>query len=259
MISISAIGTFIVIFGSTLLDVLPILVLIVFFQLAVLRKPIPQLKRVLLGAVYVVVGLALFLMGLEKALFPIGESMAQQLTDPKFLGIEGKALNNWKSYFWVYLFAGCIGFATAIAEPALIAVAMKASEVSGGQISRLGLRIAVAAGVSLALILGAYRIIAGIEPYVFILGGYVIVILQTIMAPKDLIALAYDSGGVATSTVTVPIVVALGLGLSQAIPGRNPALDGFGLIAMACMFPIITVMAYIQIKSILFKLQKNKK
>ncbi|MCA1762353.1 MAG: DUF1538 domain-containing protein, partial [Flavobacteriales bacterium] len=160
-------------------------------------------------------------------------------------------------YYWVYIFAGCIGFATAVAEPALIAVAMKASEVSGGQITQTGLRIAVASGVALALVLGAYRIIAGIEPYVFILAGYVVVIIQTIAAPKDLIALAYDSGGVATSTVTVPIVVALGLGLSQAIPGRSPALDGFGLIAMACMFPIITVMAYIQIKSILVKLSKR--
>lgn len=245
------------ILGSTFLDVLPILVLILFFQLAVLRKPIPKLKRVILGGIYVVVGLALFLMGLEKALFPLGESMAQQLTDPDFLGIEGEQLTDWKSYYWVYIFAGCIGFATAVAEPALIAVAMKASEVSGGQITRTGLRIAVALGVALALVLGAYRIIAGIEPYVFILAGYVVVIIQTIAAPKDLIALAYDSGGVATSTVTVPIVVALGLGLSQAIPGRNPALDGFGLIAMACMFPIITVMAYIQIKSILVKLSKR--
>lgn len=243
---------------GTAIDITPIVVLIVVFQLAVLRRPIPNLKKVILGGIYVLFGLALFLMGLEKALFPLGENMAIQLTDPDFLQIEGESISDWRSYHWVYIFAGCIGFATAVAEPSLIAVAIKANEVSGGHISKWGLRIAVASGVGIALVLGSYRIIAGLPSHYFIIGGYIVVILQTLIAPKNLIALAYDSGGVATSTVTVPIVVALGLGLSYAIPGRNPALDGFGMIAMACMFPIITVMAYIQFKSILLNISKRK-
>lgn len=243
---------------DTALDITPIVVLIVVFQVLVLRRPVPNLKKVILGGVFVLFGLALFLMGLEQALFPLGQNMAEQLTNPEFLNIEGEAVSDWRSYHWVYIFAGCIGFATAVAEPALIAVAMKANEVSGGHITRWGLRIAVASGVAIALVLGSFRIISGLPSHYFILGGYVIVIIQTIIAPKDLIALAYDSGGVATSTVTVPIVVALGLGLSYAIPGRNPALDGFGMIAMACMFPIITVMAYIQFKSLLLFISKRK-
>ncbi len=242
---------------TTLWDVGPIVLLILFFQFVVLRRPLPNYKRLLLGGTYVILGLTLFLIGLEKALFPIGENMARQLTDPEFLGISGEEVSNWTNYYWVYLFAGFTGFATAIAEPSLIAVAIKASEVSGGLITRWGLRLAVASGVALALVLGSFRIIMGIPSYVFILAGYVIVILQTIIAPKDLVALAYDSGGVATSTVTVPIVVALGLGLSYAIPGRNPALDGFGMIAMACMMPIITVLAYIQWLKIIRKPSKT--
>ncbi|MCF6295956.1 MAG: DUF1538 domain-containing protein [Flavobacteriaceae bacterium] len=241
----------------TLRDVLPILVLIIFFQLVVLKQPIPHLKRVTLGGVYVVLGLALFLMGLEKALFPVGNIMATQLSDPSFIGVTGAELANWKSYYWIYIFAAMIGFSTTIAEPSLIAVAIKAGEVSGGTIKPWGLRITVAIGVAFALAVGTFRIVTGTPLFVYIMVGYIIVIIQTFFAPKKLIALAYDSGGVTTSTVTVPIVAALGLGLSSAVPGRNPAVDGFGLIAFASLFPIIAVLGYAQFMSIKNRIIKN--
>lgn len=233
---------------STLRDVLPILTLIVCFQLFILRQPIPHLRRLIVGGVYVVLGLALFLIGLEKALFPVGRIMAAQLSDPEFLvGAQAVAPTSWTAYGWIYLFAASIGFSTTIAEPSLLAVALKASEVSGGIISQAGLRITVAIGVAFGIALGAFRIVTGTPLYVYILVGYVIVVLQTFVAPKKIIPLAYDSGGVTTSTVTVPLVAALGLGLSEAVPGRNPALDGFGLIAFASLFPIISVMGYAQL------------
>jgi hypothetical protein len=249
---------FILILGATLRDVLPILILIVFFQLVILKQPIPHLRKVALGGVYVVIGLALFLMGLEKALFPIGKIMATQLSDPQFIGVASNEVINWTDYYWIYIFAALIGFATTVAEPALIAVAFKAEEVSAGTISSKGLRITVAIGVAFALALGTFRIVTGTPLFIYIMVGYIIVIIQTIFAPKQLIALAYDSGGVTTSTVTVPIVAALGLGLSSAIPGRNPAIDGFGLIAFASLFPIITVLGYAQIMEIKTRLSKIK-
>jgi hypothetical protein len=229
--------------------VLPIIILITGFQLLVLRQPIPHLGRLVVGGVYVVIGLALFLAGLEKALFPLGKIMATQLSDPAFIYGAGEVVTqaDWRAYGWVYLFAAMIGFATTIAEPSLIAVAFKASEVSAGTISQWGLRITVALGVAFGISLGTFRIVSGTPLYIYILIGYLIVIVQTLFAPKSIIALAYDSGGVTTSTVTVPLVAALGLGLAATVPGRNPALDGFGLIAFASLFPIITVMGYAQI------------
>lgn len=244
--------SFITVFGGifldTLRDVLPILLLIVFFQLFVLRQPIPHLRRLIVGGIYVVVGLALFLSGLEKALFPLGKIMATQLSDPAFIygAMAVVSQPDWMAYGWIYLFAFMIGFATTIAEPSLIAVAFKANEVSGGVINQWGLRLTVAFGVAVGITLGAFRIVSGTPLYLYILVGYLIVIVQTIFAPKNIIPLAYDSGGVTTSTVTVPLVAALGLGLSSTVPGRNPALDGFGLIAFASLFPIITVLGYAQ-------------
>ena len=234
---------------ATCIDVLPIIILIAGFQLLVLRQPIPNLGRLIIGGIYVIVGLALFLAGLEKALFPLGKIMAAQLSDPVFVyGTEAIVTDpDWKAYGWVYLFAAMIGFATTIAEPSLIAVAYKASEVSAGTISQWGLRITVAIGVAFGISLGTFRIISGTPLYLYILVGYMIVIVQTIFAPKSIIPLAYDSGGVTTSTVTVPLVAALGLGLAATVPGRNPALDGFGLIAFASLCPIITVMGYAQL------------
>jgi hypothetical protein len=234
---------------STCKDVLPIIILIVGFQLLVLRQPIPHLRRLIVGGIYVVIGLALFLAGLEKALFPLGNMMATQLSDPAFIYGSQEIVTqaDWKAYGWVYLFAAMIGFATTIAEPSLIAVAFKANEVSAGTIKQWGLRITVAIGVAFGISLGTFRIVTGTPLYMYILAGYMIVIVQTIFAPKNIIALAYDSGGVTTSTVTVPLVAALGLGLSATVPGRNPALDGFGLIAFASLFPIIAVMGYAQL------------
>lgn len=235
---------FFAVFGATLRDILPILGLILFFQLVVLRQPVPHARRLVMGGVYVVLGLTLFLVGLEKALFPVGRLMATQLSDPAFLAPEGGGALSWTSYGWVYLFAAMIGFATTIAEPSLLAVAIKAGEVSGGTIGQRGLRIAVALGVAVGIALGTFRIVVGTPLHYFILAGYVIVVIQTFFAPKKIIPLAYDTGGVTTSTVTVPLVAALGLGLAETVPGRNPALDGFGLIAFASLFPMMSVMAY---------------
>jgi len=235
---------------STLGDVLPILAIILFFQFAIIRKPIQNPKRLIVGFFYVLAGLTLFLVGLQDALFPIGKLMAVQLTDPAFVHGEAATLNNpilWHEYVWVYLFAATIGFSTTIAEPSLLAVAIKAKEVSGGVIKVWGLRIAVAIGVAIGITLGSFRIVTGTPLHYYIITGYIIVIMQTLYAPRLIIGLAYDSGGVTTSTVTVPLVAALGLGLASTVPGRSVLIDGFGLIAFASLFPIITVMAYAQI------------
>ncbi len=235
---------------STLRDVIPIALIIFGFQFLVLRQPIPHLRKVLIGFAYVLIGLTLFLEGLEQALFPLGRLMAEQLTNPDFIyqGID-QVVNapHWADYYWVYIFAFAIGFSTTVAEPSLIAVAIKANQVSGGAISAWGLRIAVAIGVAVGISLGTFRIVTGYPLHYFIIAGYLVVIIQTFLAPKMIIPLAYDSGGVTTSTVTVPLVAALGLGLAETVPGRSPLLDGFGLIAFASLFPIISVMAYAQI------------
>jgi hypothetical protein len=227
------------------MDVLPIVVFIFGFQALVIRKPLPHFRRLLAGLGFVILGLGMFLIGLEMALFPLGREMATQLTSPEAL--VGDAGHHWTSYMWVYLFAASIGFAAAIAEPALLAVSMKAHDVSGGAISVWGLRIAVALGAGIGVALGTYRIITGLPLQYFIMAGYVVVVLQTIWAPKLIIPLAYDSGGVTTSTVTVPLIAALGLGLAETIPGRSPLLDGFGLVAIAALFPIISVLTYAQL------------
>ncbi|MDB1124554.1 DUF1538 domain-containing protein [Vibrio algarum] len=247
MISLSQ---FIDTFTGTVLDVIPIATIIFGFQMVVLRKPIANLSNVILGFFYVILGLSLFLLGLELALFPLGETMAAQLTAPEFLYSFKDSLTeslSWIDYYWVYLFAFAIGFSTTIAEPSLIAVAIKANQVSGGSISVNGLRIAVALGVAIGISLGSYRIVVGDPIHYYIMVGYIVVIIQTNFAPKLIVPLAYDSGGVTTSTVTVPLVTALGLGLASTVPGRNPVIDGFGLIAFASLFPIISVMAYAQI------------
>jgi hypothetical protein len=227
-------------------DLIPIILLFGFFQAVVIKKPLDNLPKILVGSLYVLIGLTLFLVGLKDALFPLGKLMAAQLTDINFLHGASESAD-WRLYGWIYAFAACIGFATTIAEPSLIAVAYKAADVSGGSISQWGLRITVAIGVAVGISLGTFRIVTGTPLHLYIMVGYVVVIIQTFFAPKSLIPLAYDSGGVTTSTVTVPIVAALGLGLSAAVPGRDPAIDGFGLIAFASLFPIITVLGYAQI------------
>ena len=230
---------------STALDVAPIVAILVFFQFAVLRRSLPNLGRIVGGFVYVLIGLTLFLIGLGEALFPIGETMAKQLTAAHTGGTADLAGSvRWDDYLLVYAFAAAVGFATTVAEPSLIAVALRAQEVSGGAVHAWGLRLAVAAGVAVGVALGCLRIVTGTPLPWYIMGAYVVVILQTFRSSRTIVPLAYDSGGVTTSTVTVPVVAALGLGLAASVPGRSPLIDGFGLIAFASVFPIISVLGY---------------
>ena len=212
-------------------DVVPILAIILFFQYAVLKKPIENLKEVIIGFALVIIGLDAFIIGLEMGLFSLGETMALELTQK-----AGAAV--------IYTFAFAIGFSTTMAEPSLTAIAKKAKEISDGRINDFVLRLFVALGVAIGIALGAFRIINGGEIVYYITAGYIFVIALTIIAPKYIIPIAYDSGGVTTSTVTVPLVAAIGLGLATNTPGRDPLIDGFGLIAFASLFPMITVMAY---------------
>jgi hypothetical protein len=239
---------------ETLRDVLPIVMTIVVFQVAVLRRRLANPRRLALGFVYVLVGLTLFVVGLEEALFPLGRTMAEQLTDPAFLVGDAAAAAGvspaWWEYYWVFVFAAAIGFSAAIAEPALIAVSLKAEEASGGTVRSGPLRIAVAIGVAVSVALGAFRIVTGTRLEVYMIVGYLVVVTMTVLAPKTIVPLAYDSGGVTTSTVTVPLVTALGLGLAATVPGRSPLLDGFGMIALAALSPMVTVMTYAQLSSL---------
>ncbi len=227
---------------GSLRDLLPIVAVIAFFQLAVLQEPLPHLLSILAGLVLVVLGLTFFIFGLEMGLFPIGESMAQAFAR------EG-------SVFWLLIFAFCLGFGTTIAEPALTAVAAEAAEVAaeGGVIPNSndemeeyadGLRFTVALSVGIAILLGVLRILKGWPIQYMIIGGYIGVVVLTAFAPENIIGIAYDSGGVTTSTITVPLVTALGVGLASAIKGRNPMIDGFGLIAFASLLPMMFVMVY---------------
>ncbi|BBB24470.1 conserved hypothetical protein [Isorropodon fossajaponicum endosymbiont JTNG4] len=235
-------------FISMFWDVAPIAVVLFGFQTIILKEKIPHLKKIITGFILVWIGLTLFIVGLEKALFPLGKLMANQLTSSSFIG---SGTLGWGDYYWIYIFAASIGFATTIAEPSLLAVAIKANQVSGGFIKVWPLRIAVAIGVAVGIAIGSFRIVAGLPLHYFIITGYVVVLIQTYFAPKNIIALAYDSGGVTTSTVTVPLVAALGLGLASTIDGRSTLIDGFGLIAFASLFPIMSVMAYVQIMKFL--------
>lgn len=252
---------------STLLDVLPIILVLVFFQAVAIRKKFHHLRQAIIGLILVIIGLGLFIVGLDWCLFPIGKQMAGQLTDINFLNTGSNPIKSFFAlgensaspvlYFWTYVFSFSIGFSTTLAEPALIAVAIKAREISTGAISEWGLRIAVALGVAIGVSLGTYRIIVGTPLYMYIAVGYAFLLIQTFFAPKSIIPIAYDSGGVTTSTVTVPLLAALGIGLASSVPGRSPLLDGFGLIALASLFPMITVMAYAMITEILTKRRSN--
>jgi hypothetical protein len=223
-------------------DLVPIILVIAFFQMVVLRKPLPNLVEVLIGSVLVVLGLMLFVQGLEMGLFPIGETMAH-------------ALARKGSLLWLLIFAFLLGFSTTVAEPALIAVSAEAAKIAaGGELISsseesiksyaLGLRLSVAFSVGIAILIGVLRILRGWPVHYLIISGYVVVMLMTLIAPKEIIGIAYDAGGVTTSTVTVPLVAALGVGLASIIKGRSPLVDGFGLIAFASLLPMIFVMGY---------------
>lgn len=249
---------------TMLRDIAPIAAILIGFQLLVLRRPIKNPAAMAAGMIFVLLGLTFFLEGLEMALFPLGRMMAEQLTAPEFIHAQDALPPGpvfWQDYIWIFVFGAAIAFATTIAEPALLAVATKANQVSGGTITVNGLRFAVATGAALGVALGLFRIVTGTPLHWFIIGGYILVIVQTSLSPKFIIPLAYDSGGVTTSTVTVPVVAALGLGLAETIPGRSPILDGFGLIAFAALFPITTVMGYAMLvkwRSLRSKLGKQK-
>ena len=218
-------------------DLLPVILVIAFFQLAIIRQPLPQLGEMIVGTIMVVLGLSMFIEGLEMALFPLGENMAQALTR------KG-------SLFWLLVFAFALGFSTTIAEPALIAISKEAAQIAaeGGLLENdpktlgsyaLGLRLTVAFSVGFAILLGVLRILLNWPIHYLIIVGYSLVMLITTIAPKEIIGIAYDTGGVTTSTITVPLVTALGVGLATVIKGRNPLLDGFGLIAFASLLPMI--------------------
>ena len=228
--------------AGSLRDLAPIIVVIAFFQLAVLQQPLPNLIDLLVGTGFILVGLTFFIFGLEMGLFPIGESMAA-------------AFASKGSLIWLMVFAFALGFGTTVAEPALIAVADEAAEVAAtaGAISSglearenyaFGLRMTVALSVGIAIVIGVLRILKGWPIHVLIIGGYIMVVVMTAFAPREIIGIAYDSGGVTTSTITVPLVTALGVGLASSIRGRNPMIDGFGLIAFASLTPMIFVLAY---------------
>lgn len=227
---------------SSLRDLLPIIVVIGFFQLIVLQEPLPNLFSISLGLLLVVFGLTLFVFGLEMGLFPVGEAMAQAFAQ------KG-------SVVWLLIFSFCLGFGTTIAEPALTAVSNEAAEVAaeGGAIKNTmenresyanGLRLTVALSVGCAIVLGVLRILKGWPIHYLIIGGYIGVVILTGFAPENIIGIAYDSGGVTTSTITVPLVTALGVGLASSIKGRNPMIDGFGLIAFASLLPMMFVMIF---------------
>jgi hypothetical protein len=227
---------------DSLRDLLPIIIVIGFFQFAVLQQPIPNFGEIALGIVFVVIGLTLFVQGLNMGLFPIGETMAY-------------AFASKGNIFWLLCFAFSLGFGTTIAEPALIAVAQEAARVvaNGGMIAAdeismksyaQGLRYTVAISVGIAIVVGVFRIVMGWPIQYLIVIGYLGVVVMTVFAPDEIIGIAYDSGGVTTSTITVPLVTALGVGLASSIKGRNPMVDGFGLIAFASLTPMIFVMGY---------------
>lgn len=227
---------------GSLRDLAPIVVVVGFFQVVILRQPVPDFAGIMVGLLLVVLGLGLFIQGLELGLFPLGESMAH-------------AFARKGSLFWLLLFAFALGFGTTIAEPALIAIAGEAAEVaaqsnfiasSKESMARyaLELRLTVAFSVGVAIVIGVLRILRGWPIQYLIIGGYILVVLMTSMAPREIISIAYDSGGITTSTITVPLVTALGIGLASSIRGRNPMLDGFGLIAFASLTPMIFVMGY---------------
>ncbi|WP_299442679.1 DUF1538 domain-containing protein [uncultured Rhodospira sp.] len=227
---------------GALRDLAPIILVISFFQIVVLQQPFPNLGPIIVGLLLVLLGLALFIQGLEMGLFPLGESMAH-------------AFARKGSLFWLLAFAFALGFGTTVAEPALIAVtgeaaeaAAKAGLIAPGPDSKatyaVGMRYTVAFAVGIAILVGVFRIIKGWPVQILIIGGYLIVVALTFIAPAEIVGVAYDSGGVTTSTITVPLVTALGVGLASMLRGRNPLIDGFGLIAFASLTPMMFVMLY---------------
>jgi len=216
---------------GSLIDLSVVVGIMAFYQFAILQTVPDDLPGIVIGLAFVAMGLALFLRGLEVGIFPLGEDLSQQLA-------------RMSTRVWIIVFAFVIGFATTIAEPALIAIAHKAAAISGGQIDSLVLRLVVALSVGCAIAIGVVRIIVDHPIHWYIIGGYSLVVSMTFFAPEEIVGLAYDSGGITTSTVTVPVIAALGIGLTSSLPNRNPLLDGFGLIAFASVLPMVFVQGY---------------
>jgi hypothetical protein len=240
--------------AGTALDVLPVALFLLFFYRVVLGRKLVNRANILVGLGFVILGLALLLQGLDKALFPVGRMMVEQLTS----GLDTAEISHWSSYYRVYVFAFCIAFGAAIAEPALLAVAHRVNDITGGAVHAGSLRVAAAFGVALGVTVGCVRIVTGIPLQWCLAAAFMIIIVQTLTSPRSILALAYDTGGVSTTAVTVPVVTALGLSLAEQVPGRSPYIDGFGLIAFACVFPAMTVLGYAQITTLLEKRQLKK-
>lgn len=236
---------------ATTFDVVPVAAFMLFFYRVVLGRQLVNPRGIFIGLVLVIAGLALLLLGVDKALFPAGRMMVQQLA-PADLHHEAEA-PHWTSYYLIYSFAFAIAFGAALAEPALLATAQRVSEISGGAIGTWGLRLTAAFGVGTGVALGCIRIVTGVPLHWCIAAVFMTIIIQTVFAPRTIVPIAYDAGGVSTTAVTVPVVAALGLGLAEHMPTRNPLLDGFGLIAFAATFPAIAVLGYAQIVSLLEK------
>lgn len=234
--------------GGTAMDIVPIAAFMLFFHHVVLGQRLANRRQLAVGFCFMLVGLGFFLLGLEKALFPIGRIMVEQLVAVSVAELP-EADAHWFDYHLIFAFAFCIAFGAAIAEPALLAIALKVNDISGGAIHAWGLRVVAAVGVAAGVTVGCIRIVTGIPLHWCMAAGYAVIIVQTLFAPRVIVPLAYDSGGVSTSAVTVPVVTALGLSLAHQVPGRSELLDGFGLLALACVFPVITVLAYAQIAS----------
>ena len=229
-------------FFQSFTDVLPVILVITFFQLVIIEKPFPHPQETLFGFLLVIIGLFIFIQGLEQALFPLGEKLAVEFA------VKGNV-------YWIVLFGFTLGFSTTIAEPALTVISQKAGHIAAlagaidpGEESIAdyvwGLRLTTAFSVGLAGAIGVIRIIKGWPLVIFILMGYSFIVVATFFAPKEIIGIAYDAGGITTSTITVPLITALGIGLATSIRGRNPIIDGFGLIALASLTPILCVMLY---------------
>jgi hypothetical protein len=243
--------------GDTALNVVPIAVFMLFFHYVVLGQRLARPGQLAVGFLFILVGLATFLLGLDKALLPIGRIMVEQLVAVSVESLP-EAGSHWWDYSLIFAFAFSIAFGAAIAEPALLAIATRVNDLSGGAIHAWGLRVAAALGVAAGVTIGCLRVVTGIPLHWCMAAGYAVIIVQTLFAPRVIVPLAFDVGGVSTSAVTVPVVTALGLGLAQQVPGRSELLDGFGLLALACVYPVITVLAYAQIAAFVEERSKRR-
>ena len=242
---------------GALMDLAPVLLVVVFFQALVLRRQLPHMRLLLIGTVYVVVGLALFRLGLDTSVIPVGSAMAGRLARLG-AGVDAAGGSSWLSYGPVYAFAAAIGFAATLVEPTLIMVADRVRDLTGGGVRPVILRMVVAAGVASGLALGAVRVVTGVRLEYLLASLLLLMLLLSLRAPRPVVALAYDTGPMATSIVTVPLITALGVGLVAAVPGRTPLADGFGLVVLALLSPVVSVLALTELQTAVGKLRSRR-